>query len=57
LLDGDTVAALRARAGLVMSWPVNGLERARQSVGWGVHGLISDEPAVVQRFVTELQSA
>jgi glycerophosphoryl diester phosphodiesterase len=47
LLDAATVAALRRRADLVLTWPVNGLAAARQLGSWGVDGLISDEPGLV----------
>jgi glycerophosphoryl diester phosphodiesterase len=47
LLDAATVAALRRRADLVFTWPVNGLARARQLSLLGVDGLISDEPGLV----------
>ena len=43
LLDAETVAQLRRRADLLMSWPVNTVERARELVALGVDGLISDD--------------
>jgi glycerophosphoryl diester phosphodiesterase len=42
LLDRATVRDLRARADLVMTWPVTTLERARELAAWGVDGLISE---------------
>jgi glycerophosphoryl diester phosphodiesterase len=42
LLDADTVADLRARAGLVMSWPVSTHEEAQRLAGWGVDGVITE---------------
>lgn len=44
LLDPGTVAALRARTPLVLTWPVNDPGDARRLAGWGVTGLISDVP-------------
>lgn len=41
LLDGATVADLRRRAELVLSWPVESVAVARELSGWGVQGLIS----------------
>jgi glycerophosphoryl diester phosphodiesterase len=47
LLGPDTVAALRRRAGILMTWPVNTLERAQELVALGVDGLITDDlPAI-----------
>jgi glycerophosphoryl diester phosphodiesterase len=43
LLDAVTVCRLRERSALVMSWPVNTLQRAREHGALGVEGLISDE--------------
>jgi glycerophosphoryl diester phosphodiesterase len=43
LLDAATVGRLRERTALVMSWPVNTLQRARELGALGVEGLISDE--------------
>lgn len=44
LLDAGTVAALRRRTSLVLSWPVNTAADAARLTGWGVTGLISDHP-------------
>lgn len=43
LLDSESVATLRAVADLIMTWPVNHPERARELLGLGVHGLITDD--------------
>jgi glycerophosphoryl diester phosphodiesterase len=43
LLTRETAAELRRRSGVVMTWPVNTLERARELVALGVDGLISDD--------------
>ncbi len=42
LLDGATVAELRARAELIVSWPVATAEEARRLGGWGVDGVITE---------------
>jgi glycerophosphoryl diester phosphodiesterase len=42
LLDRENVAALRAVADLIMTWPVNQPERARELLRLGVNGLITD---------------
>jgi hypothetical protein len=44
LLDRESVAVVRAAADLVMTWPVNSPERARELLGLGVDGLITDHP-------------
>jgi hypothetical protein len=41
LLDAPSVAALRRRTGLVMSWPVETVPDARRLAGLGVDGMIS----------------
>ena len=43
LLDGESVPALRSAADLIMTWPVNHPERARELLGLGVDGLITDD--------------
>jgi glycerophosphoryl diester phosphodiesterase len=48
LLDAETAVALRRHAQLVMSWPVNTVERARELASWGVQGLITDIPRRIQ---------
>jgi hypothetical protein len=42
LLDADTVADLRARAELIVSWPVATVEEARRLGAWGVDGVITE---------------
>jgi glycerophosphoryl diester phosphodiesterase len=44
LLDRESVAVVRAAADFVMTWPVNDPERARELLGLGVDGLITDDP-------------
>jgi glycerophosphoryl diester phosphodiesterase len=41
-LDAATAEGLRALSPLVLTWPVNDLERARALVALGVAGLITD---------------
>ncbi|MDH4103243.1 MAG: glycerophosphodiester phosphodiesterase [Thermoleophilia bacterium] len=45
LLDRDSVASLRVIADVIMTWPVNVPERARELVRLGVDGLITDDVA------------
>lgn len=42
LLDRATVADLRRRAELIVSWPVATHEQARELWGWGVDGVITE---------------
>jgi glycerophosphoryl diester phosphodiesterase len=42
LLDPELTARLRARAGLLLSWPVSGHADAERLAGWGVDGLITE---------------
>jgi glycerophosphoryl diester phosphodiesterase len=42
LLDPATVADLRTRADLLMTWPVSTPDEARRLGGWGVDGVISE---------------
>lgn len=42
LLDAPTVADLRTRAELIVSWPVATAEEARRLGGWGVDGVITE---------------
>ena len=42
LLDPATVADLRARAELIVSWPVATRDEARELWGWGVDGVITE---------------
>ena len=47
LLDPESVARVRSVADLILTWPVNQPERARELLGLGVDGLITDD---VQRL-------
>lgn len=47
LLDGRTVASLRAVADVIMTWPVNRPERALELLRLGVDGLITDDLAAI----------
>jgi glycerophosphoryl diester phosphodiesterase len=47
LLDERVVAELRRRSSIVMSWPVNSLQRAHELALLGVQGLISDHPSAL----------
>ena len=47
LLDERVVADLRRRGSIVISWPVNSLQRGRELTRLGIHGLISDDPAAL----------
>lgn len=47
LLDEAVVAALSARASVVMTWPVNDLATLDRMIAIGVTGVISDEPRVL----------
>jgi hypothetical protein len=51
LLNADTVRELSDACELVMTWPVNCTERARTLLGWGVHGLITDEADAIAHVV------
>lgn len=51
LLDSRTVRELRGLADVILTWPVNTVERAQQLVRLGVDGLISDRPGLVQPVV------
>ena len=48
LLTPAIVAALRARAPYVWSWPVNDAATATRLAEWGVTGMISDVPAAIR---------
>ncbi|HEX3291365.1 MAG TPA: glycerophosphodiester phosphodiesterase [Gaiella sp.] len=48
LLDARVVADLRAVAGVVLTWPVNAPARARELLGLGVDGLISDRAGLIR---------
>ena len=47
LLDERVVETLRGFGAVVMSWPVNSLERAGELAQLGIQGLISDDPAAL----------
>jgi hypothetical protein len=51
LLDAATVRELRARTELLLSWPVDTAEQARQLASWGVQGLISSRYAELARVL------
>jgi glycerophosphoryl diester phosphodiesterase len=42
LLDRATVADLRARAEMIVTWPVATVEEARRLGAWGVDGVITE---------------
>ena len=42
LLDPTTVADLRARAEMILTWPVATVEEARRLAAWGVDGVITE---------------
>jgi glycerophosphoryl diester phosphodiesterase len=46
LLNVHTVAELRRRASVIMTWPINTPHRAHELMAMGVHGLISDDLAL-----------
>lgn len=45
LLDRDSVVSLRSIADVIMTWPVNRPERARELLRLGIDGLITDDLA------------
>lgn len=47
LLDRRSMAMLERVAGEVLTWPVNEPSRARELIGLGVRGLISDRPELI----------
>ena len=47
LLDEHVVHELSRLVETVISWPVNSLQRARELARLGIHGLISDDPALL----------
>lgn len=48
LLDARVMAAIRSTADEVLTWPVNEPSRARELIGLGVRGLISDRPDLIR---------
>lgn len=51
LLDADVVAELHGCVSVVMTWPVNDLDRLDHVLRLGVTGVISDEPHVLRALV------
>jgi glycerophosphoryl diester phosphodiesterase len=49
LVDARRMSSLRSIADVVMTWPVNHPERARELLRLGVHGLITDDAAAITR--------
>jgi len=49
LLDRDSVVSLRGIADVIMTWPVNRPERARELLRLGIDGLITDDVAGLAR--------
>jgi hypothetical protein len=54
LLDAPTVADLRRRAHVVMTWPVRTRADVRELVGWGVQGLITEAPGLVAAELADI---
>lgn len=52
LLDPDLVTQLRDRFGSVSSWSIPDVETGNRLAGWGVDGLIVDEPSVMAGLQT-----
>lgn len=57
LLDEQVVRELSEACELVMTWPVNCTTRARTLLGWGVHGLITDEATRIAPLVEVQEQA
>lgn len=51
LLDANVVGELHRRVQLVMTWPVNDAHALDTVLGYGVTGVISDEPAVLAEVI------
>jgi glycerophosphoryl diester phosphodiesterase len=51
LLDAAVVSALHRSVEVVMTWPVNDLVALDRTLGLGVSGIISDEPAVLAEVI------
>jgi hypothetical protein len=47
LLDTETATQLRQVAGMIMTWPVNHPERARELLRLGIDGLITDDAVTI----------
>jgi glycerophosphoryl diester phosphodiesterase len=48
LLDAARVARLKEAGCQMVAWTVNSLDRARQLIGWGVDGVVSDHVAILE---------
>jgi glycerophosphoryl diester phosphodiesterase len=57
LLDSRTVQELGELAELIMTWPVNTRERARELIACGVDGLISDRPNLLLPLAGSAEAA
>jgi glycerophosphoryl diester phosphodiesterase len=57
LLDSRRVQELRELADVIMTWPVNSLERAQELVACGVDGLISDRPGLLLPLTAQGEAA
>jgi glycerophosphoryl diester phosphodiesterase len=51
LLSPEIVRWLRHHVPLLMTWPVNSIERMDELVSWGITGVISDNPRVLRELV------
>jgi glycerophosphoryl diester phosphodiesterase len=51
LLTPEVVADLRHDAVMLMTWPVNQVDRMRDLVSWGVNGIISDSLEVLEELL------
>ena len=51
LLDSRTARELHELADVILTWPVNTLERAQELIRLEVEGLISDRPSLVYSAV------
>lgn len=47
--DADWVAYFHARGHAVWSWTINDARTARQLAGWGIDGLLGDNPSLLRR--------
>jgi glycerophosphoryl diester phosphodiesterase len=57
LLDSHTVSELRELADVIMTWPVNTHDRARELLACGVDGLISDRPGLLLPLAVPAEAA
>jgi glycerophosphoryl diester phosphodiesterase len=51
LLDADVVAELHRRVERVLTWPVNDQDALETVLGYGVSGVISDDPGILAQVV------